>query len=173
MRTSKPYTNTTFTRRVDHEAGRHRPVQTGAGPQVCERCGAAYIKRRWVAAGVPQVESVKTLAAPKMVVCPACRMAADGRFAGEVRTGGAFLATHHADIEHLIRGEAGRAAEDNPMARILSMTFEAPDRLIVRTTTEHLAKRLGEALHKAYHGTVHYGFSHENKFAHVTWMRDE
>jgi hypothetical protein len=40
------------------------------------------------------------------------------------------------------------------------------------TTTEHLAKRLGQALHKALRGAVHYECFHENKFAHVTWSRD-
>jgi hypothetical protein len=172
MRTSRRYTNTTFTRRVDHEAGSHRAPKAAPGPRVCERCGAAYQKRRWTLAGTPQAEGVK-LAAPAKTICPACRMAIEGQFAGEVRLSGPFLATHHADIETLLHREAERAAEDNPMARILALTLEAPDRLIVRTSTEHLAKRLGDALHGAYHGTVHYEFSHENKFAHVTWTREQ
>jgi len=172
MRTAKRYTNTTFTRRVDHEAGRHRPLKAGTGARVCERCGAAYIKRRWTMAGTPNVESLKQLAAPARTLCPACHMAAEGQFAGEVRLSGTFLTAHRDDIESLLHAEARRAAEDSPMARILSLTLESPERLIVRTTTEHLAKRLGEAVHKAYHGTVHYEFSHENKFAHVTWTRD-
>lgn len=45
-------------------------------------------------------------------------------------------------------------------------------RLMLSTTTEHLAQRLGHALEKAFDGKVDYDFSHENKLARVTWRRD-
>jgi len=44
--------------------------------------------------------------------------------------------------------------------------------VLLSTTTEHLAIRLGRALEKAFDGRVLYGFSHENKLAHVWWHRD-
>ena len=40
MHNNKPYTNATFTKRVDHEAGRHRPPRALREPAVCEECGA-------------------------------------------------------------------------------------------------------------------------------------
>jgi hypothetical protein len=46
------------------------------------------------------------------------------------------------------------------------------DDVLITTTTEHLAIRLGRALEKAFDGRVLYGFSHENKLAHVWWHRD-
>jgi hypothetical protein len=45
-------------------------------------------------------------------------------------------------------------------------------KLIVTTTTEHLAQRLGHALKKAFCGEVQYDFSHENKLARVSWKRE-
>jgi len=45
-------------------------------------------------------------------------------------------------------------------------------RLMVTTTTEHLAKHFGRALKRAYTGDVRYDFSHENKLARVYWHRD-
>jgi hypothetical protein len=99
-------------------------------------------------------------------------MTAEGRFAGEVRLSGAFVTGHRAEIERLIRSEARRAAEDNPLGRIVRFD-RSPAGFLVRTTTEHLAKRSGHALHKALHGSVRYRFSHENKFAHVTWSREQ
>jgi hypothetical protein len=99
-------------------------------------------------------------------------MTAEGRFAGEVRVSGAFATGHRGDVERLIRNEARRAAEDNPLGRIVSLD-RSPAGLTVKTTTEHLAKRIGQALHKALHGSVRYRFSHENKFAHVTWSREK
>lgn len=173
MRSPKPWTNETFTKRVDHEAGKHRGPRTPPGPRVCERCGAVYEKRRWSVAGSMRAASLRALAAPVLTTCPACRMAAEHRFGGEVRITGAYVPAHRAAIERLVRNEAARAAEDNPTATIISVDLAAPSRVIVRTTTEHLAQRIGHALHKAMHGRVRYRFSHENKFAHVTWTRDE
>ena len=171
MRTSKRWTNVTFTRRVDHEAGKHRGPVASSGPRICRGCGSVYAKRRWTSGKPPTPRGLRAIAAPEVVLCPACRMASEGRFAGEVRLTGGFLAGHRTEIERLIRNEGRRAVEDNPLGRILQLTRTA-DGLMVRTTTEHLAKRLGQALHKALHGQVRYRFSHENKFAHVMWSRD-
>jgi hypothetical protein len=63
-----------------------------------------------------------------------------------------------------------RAAEDYLSGWIVRLHW-SPAGLTVKTTTEHLAKPLGQALHQALHGTVRYRFSHENTFAHVTWWR--
>lgn len=48
---------------------------------------------------------------------------------------------------------------------------ETENQLVVKTTTEHLAQRLGHALEKAFDGDVRYDFSHDNKFARVYWER--
>lgn len=85
---------------------------------------------------------------------------------------GDFFATHCDEIEQLLRNEAARAAEDNPLARIMEWERPDIDTLVLATTTEHLAKRLGQSLEKAFCGKVHYDFSHENKLARVRWHRD-
>jgi NMD protein affecting ribosome stability and mRNA decay len=172
MRTSKRWTNVTFTKRVDREAGQHRGPAAVPGPRICERCGAVYSKRRWTVSSTLSPRRLRTIAAPDATLCPACRLIAEGRFGGEVRVSGAFVADHGDEVERLIRNEAARAAEDNPLARIVRFDRSRAG-FTVRTTTEHLAKRLGQALRKAFDGTVRYRFSHENKFAHVTWSRDE
>jgi hypothetical protein len=171
MRSPKPYTNVTFTKRVDHEAGRHRGTRTPKGARVCEHCRAVYVNRRWSHV-LPRPRAGAKPVVVELTVCPACRMAAQRRYAGELRVAGSYLATHRADIERLLQNEADRAAEDNPTGRIVTWDRPSRDRLVVTTTTEHLAKRLGHALHKACAGSVHYTFSHENKFAHVTWTRE-
>jgi hypothetical protein len=95
-----------------------------------------------------------------------------GAPAGYVFITGEFATVHLLEIERLLRNEAARAAEDNPLARIMGWQMRSPHGLLLTTTTEHLAQRLGHALSKAYHGTVAYDFSHENKLARVTWNRD-
>ena len=107
-----------------------------------------------------------------MTVCPACKQESTGEPRGFVFLDGDFFAPHHDEIENLLRNEAARAAEDNPLARILELKKGDAHKLTVTTTTEHLAQRLGHALEKAFDGTVQYDFSHENKLARVNWLRD-
>ena len=173
MRGNKQFTNTTFTKRVDHEAGRHRPARSMKEPAVCKICSAVYADRRWTAAGEASgAEKHKPWRPSQMTVCPACAQASTGEPRGFVFLDGVFFMTHQDEIENLLRNEAERAADDNPLARILDWKRGQGHRLTVTTTTEHLAQRLGHALQKAFDGEVQYGFSHENKLARVTWQRE-
>lgn len=171
MRSSKPYSNVTFTKRVDREAGRHRAPKAPREPLHCPQCGAIYVKRRWIAGTRPGTAALAQDSEPK--ICPACEAAAKGFIRGHLRMEGSFLRTHRAEIEALLRNEASRAAEDNPTARIIRWEDGTKGELTIGTTTEHLTERLGHALHRAFGGEIDYGFSHENKFARAVWRRDE
>jgi hypothetical protein len=174
MRNKKQYTNATFTKRVDHEAGRHRPSRALREPAVCEECKAVYVNRRWTAANsAAEIERPKDWRPPQTTVCPACVQQRTGEPRGFVFLDGAFFVAHHAEIENLLRNEAERAAEDNPLARIMDWKRGDGHKLTVTTTTEHLAKRLGSALEKAFAGDTRYDFSHENKLARVNWQRED
>jgi len=107
-----------------------------------------------------------------MVRCPACQRQLSGEPSGYVYAQGSFLAAHRDEITRLLQNEAQRAAEDNPMARIMKWQTDPEGRITVTTTTEHLARRLGHTLSKAYHGKVRYGLSQRNKLARVWWQRD-
>ena len=92
---------------------------------------------------------------------------------GFVHVDGAFVRSHRDDIVRLLKTEAANAAEDNPLAQIVAWHDNGhPDDVLVTTTTEHLAVRLGRALERAFDGRVRYGSSHVNKLAHVWWHRD-
>jgi hypothetical protein len=173
MRSNKPYTNQTFTKRVDHEAGQHRAPRALKEPAVCANCGNVYADRRWSKPDPegdhkkhPHIRAVQT------TICPACVAIQAARPSGYVHLAGHFLSAHRDELEILLTREAERAAEDNPLARIMGWDESEAGKLTVTTTTEHLAQRLGHALEKAYDGTVRYDFSHENKLAHVWWQRD-
>jgi len=173
MRSNKRYTNTTFTKRVDHEAGRHHTRRAAKEPAVCASCGAVYANRRWTAADTQRGKHEPKHWRPASVTtCPACVQAHGGAPGGYVNLEGAFLVAHRDDIESLLRNEAERAAEDNPLARIMLWKENGNGKLTLSTTTEHLAQRLGHAVEKAYDGRVVYDFSHDNKLARVTWRRD-
>lgn len=172
MRSHKRFSNTSFTKRVDHEAGRHRTKRAGKEPAVCISCGALYSHRRWTAAEADRGTTEPEHRHPaKRVLCPACKQKSSADASGFVTVEGNFFVAHREDIDHLVRNEAARAAEDNPLARIMRWR-ETKRKLRLATTTEHLAQRLGHALEKAFDGTVNYDFSHENKVARVNWRRD-
>ena len=174
MRSKKSFTNATFTRRVDHEAGRHRSPRAMKESAVCVVCGAVYVNRRWSAHDSLVGNKKHKASRPyQMTVCPACKQQRSGEPRGFVFLDGAFASEHQNEIKQLLRNEAERAAEDNPLARILDMKEGEEHHLAVTTTTEHLAQRLGHRLEKAFGGSVLYDFSHENKLARVSWRRDQ
>lgn len=173
MRSNKPYTNATFTKRVDKDSGRHRTPRGESEPAVCKECGAVYAKRRWTVANLSSGASKQKDWRPaRVTVCPACKQKNSGEPRGFVFLDGAFFVKHQDEIESLLRNEAERAAEDNALARILEWKRSDGHKLTVTTTTEHLAQRLGHALEKAFGGEVQYDFSHENKLARVSWQRE-
>ena len=173
MRNQKKYTNATFTKRVDHEAGRHHTLRASSEPATCKDCGATYANRRWTAADSDSGnEREKHCRPARETICPACEQQRSGEPRGFVYLDGDFFVAHHEEIEQLLNNESERAAVDNPLARIMEVKRGDGHKLTVSTTTEHLAQRLGHALEKAYGGTVQYDFSHENKLARVSWLRE-
>jgi hypothetical protein len=173
MRSNKRYTNTTFTKRVDHEAGRHRTRRAAKEPAVCASCNAVYADRRWTTPEGERKQGEHQHWKPaRVTICPACVQTKEGAPSGYVYIEGAFLANHLDEIQRLLLNEASRASEDNPLARIMVWQLRSPVSLLLTTTTEHLAQRLGHSLEKAYAGKVEYDFSHENKLARVTWRRN-
>ena len=172
MRTNKRYTNTTFTHRPESRDDL-RTQEAPAEPIVCAGCGAVYVHKRWSHFSSARLRS-RTAGEPVSVrICGACRRRRSGVPHGFVHVDGEFVRLHRPDIVNLLKNEATRAAEDNPLAQIMDWHESGhTDDVLVTTTTEHLAIRLGRALEKAFDGRVLYGFSHENKLAHVWWHRD-
>lgn len=172
MKSTKKYTTQTFTKRVDHDGGLHRPARKLASPSFCKKCGAVYNDGHWILKTIALESSKHGHWRPaKPVTCPACKQIESGVVGGYLSLGGGFLKLHRVDIENLIKNEAERSAEDNPLSRIMNQR-EIDGAILIETTTEHLAQRLGHALKKAFDGDVQYHFSEENKVTRVGWHRD-
>jgi hypothetical protein len=88
---------------------------------------------------------------------------------GYVHISGEFAHTHRAEVEELLRSEEQRAHSASPAARIVAWDGDGSGGLLLTTTTEHLAHRLGRSLESGFGGEVHHGFSHGNKLALVWW----
>ncbi|HQZ98166.1 MAG TPA: BCAM0308 family protein [Pyrinomonadaceae bacterium] len=172
MVTKKHYTNETFTKRVDHEGGEHRSHDSSIGTAHCIECGAIYTDKRWVARSDSKETSEHVHWRPgKETTCPACKQLKQGVVGGYFVLDGDFLTKHRDEINSLIDNETRDALQDNPLSRIMDRHDE-DGKLVIETTTEHLAQRLGHAVEKAYDGKTVYDFSHENKVARVHWTRN-
>jgi len=58
-----------------------------------------------------------------------------------------------------------------PLERVIEISPGA-DRIDVKTTYEHLARRIGEAVHRAFKGELKLFYSEDEKFIRVHWRRD-
>lgn len=134
----------------------------------CEHCGAVYMKKRWYlnadAAGTVSATTAK-------VVCPACLKIRDNFPGGIVTLSGQFMTAHKDEFLHLIRNEEQRARGFNPLERVMSIKENGEGSLVISTTNEKLAQRLGRAFKKAFNGDVTYRWSRNDKLVRVEWAR--
>ncbi|MDM7923017.1 MAG: BCAM0308 family protein [Pyrinomonadaceae bacterium] len=172
MQSAKRYSNTNFTKRVDHEGGAKREEMKHASPAICSHCDAVYDAGRWtlLSAARPELKSRKWSESEK-VICPACKQKQSGVAGGYVSISGEFFGRHREEITKLVANETTRAREANPLSAMIREYVEN-DVLKIETTTEHLAERIGHALKDAYDGETDFDFSHENKVVRVRWHRD-
>jgi NMD protein affecting ribosome stability and mRNA decay len=137
---------------------------------ICTTCKAIYKNKRWL-----YDEDLYREHFPKettnRVTCPGCQKVQDHYYEGVLTLEGEFLTRHKDEIVTLINREAEKVSQKNPLDRVIQMVPEGNDRLIVETTTEKLAQRLGKAVYRAYKGSLDFRWSHMNKFVRVYWSR--
>ena len=139
---------------------------------VCEGCHSGYKSKRWYAD--PDIyEAVLKIPDTATRVCPACLKIRDNFPGGIVTLKGDYVLSHKQDLMNLIKNEEARAHGFNPLERVMSVTENGHGSIVISTTNEKLAQRLGRAIKKAFHGEVTYRWSHDNKLARVDWMRAE
>lgn len=127
----------------------------------CPDCGAVFADGRWRWAR----------AAPgRRTRCPACRRQRDGMPAGYVQLEGPWFAAHRREV--LARVEHCEASErrQHPLQRILRVEYGAQDGTVT-TTDVHLARRIGQALHHAFKGTLAVRYARGENLVRVRWSR--
>lgn len=130
-------------------------------PTVCSKCGAVFHGGRW--SWNSAVEEANS------AVCPACRRIIDKYPAGIVEISGSFSEDHRDEILQLIRNEAKVEKNEHPLERIMAIDYQ-DGKKVISTTGFHLARRLGDALKKAYQGELNISYEAEN-FIRVYWIR--
>ena len=144
--------------------------EEGQEASICAECNALYQNKRWFfdeklarrLGGTPKV---------RQVVCPACRKIKDQYPEGILTLSGEFFAERKREVITLLENEAARVAGRSVLDRVIKMTEEGKDKLVVETTTEKLAQRLGRAVYRAYKGELDFRWAESNRFVRVYWSR--
>jgi hypothetical protein len=139
-----------------HAKGKYRE------PTVCAGCGAILDRGRWTWGEVPPQAHKAT--------CPACARTRDQLPAGIVTLSGAFFNAHRAELLQLARNTAERERSEHPLNRIMNVA-ETPDEAVITTCDVHSARRIGEALKRAYDGELDMHFGEDDYTVRVNWRR--
>ncbi len=128
----------------------------------CTDCGAVVLEGRWT--WETTAEEVKD------AQCPACRRVEDGNPAGYVEIRGDFFKVHRKEIINLIKNIGKAEKEEHPLERIVAISDEE-GKLVVTTTGVHIARRMGEALFRAYKGDYELQYAEDDTSVKVYWSR--
>jgi len=137
---------------------------------VCEGCRSVYMNKRWYSSGDIDESALRNPVAAK-IVCPACLKIRDNFPGGIVTLKGDYVLPHKEEILNLIKNEETRARGLNPLERVMSVKENGYGSIVISTTNEKMAQRIGRAVKKAFHGEVAYHWSHDNKLVRVDWER--
>jgi len=145
----------------DHLIDPYKRTKKLSEPTVCPQCGAVYHAGRWHWAERPK-DAHETL-------CQACLRINDHYPAGVVTLTGALTAQQRTEIVNLARHQEEAEKADHPLNRILSIV-ENPGEIVINTTEIHLPRRIGEAIERAFHGTLQVHFDQNAYFVRVNWQ---
>lgn len=130
-------------------------------PTVCSQCGAVFHAGHWQWRKAPPNAH--------KAICPACHRIHDHYPAGFLSLKGDFFQAHRDEIMHLVLNHENHERAEHPLKRI--MTVEEDEGTTVVTTTDiHLARGMGEALHRAYQGELNYHYNPEQNLLRVSWV---
>ncbi len=132
-------------------------------PTTCPECGAVYHKGHWQWTAAP--------ARAHETLCPACRRIHDDFPAGYVTLSGGFLGAHKQEIIDLVKNAEAREKSEHALQRIIKIVDQT-HQVEITTTDSHLARTLGEAVHRAYRGELDLSYNREDDLARVSWSRE-
>ena len=101
-------------------------------------------------------------------MCPACQRIADNYPAGYVELKGEFFEQRREEILNLVNNEEKLETGEHPMEKIMAITLE-DDTTLITTTGVHVARRIGEAIARAYQGNLDYTYGDNEKSIRVVW----
>lgn len=131
-------------------------------PTVCPDCGALFHEGRWRWNSAP--------AGAHRERCPACHRIKDEYPAGFVTLAGPFLSAHRDEILGLVHHLESRERAEHPLERLMKIEDEDGG-LLITTTSIHLARGIGDALHHAYQGQLEFHYNDADNLLRAHWER--
>ncbi len=138
--------------------------------KVCPSCYAVCAEEKWSFDEALR-EKVMRGRGWERGLCPGCDRVARGRVDGVVHLSGGFLDEHREEAKSLIHSVAGRRLGKNIAARVAHIE-ERDGEMIIETTDQALAERLGKEFERAYGGRLDIQWQERSAFARVYWRRD-
>jgi predicted DNA-binding antitoxin AbrB/MazE fold protein len=134
-------------------------------PAVCRHCGVVYRNGifEWLE---------KAPAKAAKISCPACKRIEAKYEGGVLSLGGEFLFKHKNEILSIIRKTENIERKSRPLERIIEMSVN-DSKIEIKTTYEHMARRIGEAVHKACKGSLSIKYPEGEKYVRISWSRNE
>lgn len=143
--------------RTDPYQARRKPPS----PSVCPICRLVFAEGRWQRGDAP--------AGANEEICPACRRIKENFPAGWLTVEGPWAMEHREEVLRTARNFAERMEEEHPLQRMIGID-ESPEKMTISTTDIHLAQGIGRALHRAYHGNLHFTFTENEYVVRVNWV---
>ncbi len=128
----------------------------------CTICKAVVVKGRWMWKDLEEISSE--------VICPACRRIKDHYPAGIIEIKGEYTEHHLDEIINMMHNIEKNEKNNHPLERIMDIK-QQPGNLTVTTTGIHIARWIGNALLRAFHGDLEYHYEDNDKSIRVTWER--
>jgi hypothetical protein len=144
----------------DHILDPYQRQQKLHDDTICLQCGAVYRQGRWQWGARPENGHE--------ALCPACRRINDKFPAGVVELRGTLGPRQKEEIVRLARHQEEAERSEHPLNRIINIDENA-DCIIINTTDIHLPRRIGEAVKRAFHGSLNENFDEGGYFVRVDW----
>jgi NMD protein affecting ribosome stability and mRNA decay len=138
-------------------------------PTKCPECGAIFKDGRWQ---WPEQIPEKLPGEINEILCPACRRKRDSYPGGLIYLSGEFLKKHREEILNRIKNIVDEVMSQRPLQRILWLEEKEDGSIEIATTSEHLARHLGEAINSAFKGEFDFKYNEGEKLVRVFWHRD-
>jgi NMD protein affecting ribosome stability and mRNA decay len=146
--------------RSEHDT--YRTVRKLAEGTSCPDCGATFAKGRW------QWKTVLQDAPSER--CPACLRIRDQFPAGYVNLAGAYVADHRAEVLSMVHNLELKEKAEHPLQRVMKIE-ENSSGMLITTTDVHLARAIGDTLHRAHGGKLEVKYNADENLIRVSWIQ--
>lgn len=134
----------------------------------CPECHALYQGGHWV---WPREEENRNTSACERNLCPACRRIQHRYPAGVVFLQGEYLTRRREEVMNLVNRIVRQEGEKSPLRKVMDRE-EKEGAVAIHLTDDHMARHLGEAVHRAHKGDLKMQYGEEARFVRVYWSRN-